>query len=209
MSVLSRQLLELTPTRVDGVMNLLIVPSRLPDTAKGQRLPSQAVRDNYLRDMCFISKVNDEWIGTAYRVRDAASGVGTLCRMVVRRTNDSNPFINERLISDLSWLVSTSRVDHTNFHQVVDGVVHFWADPYTIEGGFTHNYGFTNRLLPAYIDLELAVLEPSAVAKFRARMAPGVLNPTPAATAYLEKQIGRTHVFRQRVAIKARASEND
>ena len=222
MSVLTREMLEMTPTRTDGSANLLIVPSRLPDTSSGQRLPSQAVRDNYLRDISFISKVNDEWIGTAYRIREAASGVGTLCRMVVRRTNESNPFINEQVIRDLSWLISTSRVDHTNFHQVVDGVVHFWVDPYTPEGllssnaffqlagqGTTLSYGFTNRLLPAYVDVELAVLEPSTVAKFRARMIPGDPTPPARATAFLEKQIGRTHVFRQRVAIKAKTSEND
>jgi hypothetical protein len=219
MSILTRELQSMRPTHVDGAMNLLVVPSefpvRPPDTLTTQRLPSQATRDNYLRDLCFITRENDEWVATAYRVRNAASGVGTLYRMEVRRTNNSRPDLSALALSDLSWLVSTSRVDHTNFHQVVDGVVHFWVDAYTVDGWISSNglfqlpgqaatlsYGFTNRVLPAYVDLELAVLEPGAVEKFRAR-------PTTAATEYLSRQIGRTHVFRQRVAIRAGTSATE
>ena len=221
MSVLTRDLQEMASTRFDGSMNFLVVPSeftrRPPDSATVQRLPSSALRDNYLRDFCFLSRANDEWIATAYRVAGSATGVGTLYRMQVRRTNDSNPLISEQVIRDLSWMVATSRVDHTNFHQVVDGVVHLWADAYTGDGLLSSNaffhvagqastlsYGFTNRALPAFVDLELAILEPGAVEKFRARLdsaAPDT--PTPQATTFLEKQIGRTHFFRQRVAIKA------
>jgi hypothetical protein len=208
-------------------MNFLIVPSELgtrpADATTAQRLPSGVLRDNYLRDFCFLSKVNDEWIARAYRVADSATGVGTLYRMEVRRTNDSNPLINEVIIRDLSWLVSTSRVDHTNFHQVVDGVVHLWADAYSVDGVLSSNaffrvagqastmsYGFTNRALPAFVDLELALLEPGAVEKFRARLDPGNGPPSVRATKFLETQIGRTHFFRQRVAIKAgRAAANE
>jgi len=219
MSILGRELQAMAPTQIDTAMNFLVTPSPTLsslDAFTPQKLPSNAVRENYLRDICFLSKENDEWVGTAYRIRDSATGVGTLCRMEERRNVDSNPLINEQIIRELSWLVSTSRVDHTNFHQVADGVVHLWADAYTVDGVLSSNaffrlagqastlsVGFTNRLLPAFVDLELGILEPSAVAKFRARLdQPGNV-VTPRATEYLERQIGRTHVFRQRVAIRA------
>jgi hypothetical protein len=64
-------------------------------------------------------------------------------------------------------------------------------------------YGFRSNALPAYLDIELAVLEPTALAKFRAR---GEIGPAQAAE-YLARQIGRTHVFRQRVAIRPAATE--
>src|SRR5216117_652736 len=124
------------------------------------------------------SRVNDEWIGTTYRVSNAISGVGTVYRLVEKRTNDSNPNIRRQITWDLSQFISTAtprdaRIG-TNFHQLLDGVVHFNAEAYDTNGMIFSNaffgmgYGFTNSLLPAYVDLELGVLESSAVAKFRA-----------------------------------------
>jgi len=224
MSLVMRGLMEMAPTQitdtqVQPVTNCLIVPSEWqqlasPDASTVQLLPSQAARLNYLRDLCYISRVGDDWYATAYRISNAVSGVGTLYRMVEHWTNNSNP---ELTISDvlvpLSHLMVTSRVDHPSFHQVVDGVVHFSPLPCnrfgqaaaTVTNAFrlpgqaaTDSYAFTNTMLPAYIDLELAVLEPGAVEKFRARAS---IDPA-RATNFLATQIGRTHVFRQRVAIQ-------
>ena len=103
--------------------------------------------------------------------------------------------------------LATPRIN-TNFHQVLDGVVHFNAEAYDTNGMIFSNaffgagYGFTNSMLPAYVDVELAILEPGAVAKFRARAQTSLLR----ATNYLADQSGRTHVFRQRVAVKPAAS---
>ena len=59
-------------------------------------------------------------------------------------------------------------------------------------------YGFRSNALPAYFDVELAILEPSTLTKFRVQSEIGYSN----GTNYLARQAGRTHVFRQRVAIR-------
>jgi hypothetical protein len=69
----------------------------------------------------------------------------------------------------------------------------------------TRVYAFARELTPAYLDLELAVLEPSVVAKFRAREETSHTR----ATNYLADQIGRTHLFRQRIAVKAGSAPPD
>ena len=63
MSILSRELQGMAPTHTDTAMNFLVMPSeptlRSPDAFTPQKLPSNAVRENYLRDICFLSKEND------------------------------------------------------------------------------------------------------------------------------------------------------
>jgi len=221
MSLLTRELQEMAATDVEFTTNFLVVPSESPplppDARTVQVLPSGVARMNFLRDLCFMTRVNDEWIGTAYRVSNAVEsvetlGVGTLYRLVERRTNDSNPQIRRQITSELSRFISeaTPRTT-TNFHQVLDGVVHFSAEAYDTNGMIFTNaffgmgYGFTNGMLPAYVDLEMAILEPGAVAKFRARAD----NSIGQATNYLARQSGRTHLFRQRIAIKPGATTYD
>ena len=128
-------------------------------------------------------------------------------------------------------------LDTNLFHRVIDGVVSLTITPYDTNGapyvqnipnppnvsGATDLYGNTNdnlhvvqnadpslryfafrsNALPAYLDIELAVLEPSALTKFRAREEIGAAQ----AAEYLARQIGRTHVFRQRVAIRPAATQ--
>jgi hypothetical protein len=221
MGILTRELQEMIPLREWDRMNLLITPPAeksifpapppMPDGVTAQDILGGQTRNNYLRDVCFLTKENDEWVGVAYRFSNVVSGVGTLYRMEERRYGDSNPESNRLILRDISQLVTTSRVDNLSFHQVLDGVVHFYIDPFytnglAIKNQFqlpgqveTYSYGFTNQWLPAQLDVELGVLEPSAVSKFRARLDVS-LNQ---ATNYLARTSGRTHLFRQRVAIKA------
>ena len=57
-------------------------------------------------------------------------------------------------------------------------------------------FEFFDGELPAYVDIELAVMEPATLTKFRGR------DDRTAALDFLSRQIGRTHVFRQRGAIR-------
>jgi len=241
MGIITRELQQAVPTLVDPtlvdaaraklpVMNLLSTPSeptlRPVNDLTVQDLLGGDTRENYLRDLCFIMRENDEWVGVAYRISNAVAGVGLLCRMEQRRTNDTNPDINRLLLSDLSYLLATSRVDNPNlFHPVADGIVHFFVEAYDHDGNIATNaqfslpgqtlplsYGFTNwpsyvstNWMPAHIDLELGVLEPTVVGKFRARLDGNPTDPLyrERATNYLARQVGRTHLFRQRIQIKS------
>ena len=71
-------------------------------------------------------------------------------------------------------------------------------------GNDDYDYYFTNYL-PSYLDVELGVLDPRAVAQFRARL----VNPTlavqvgnPGAWSYLTNHVGSIHLFKQRIPIR-------
>jgi hypothetical protein len=81
------------------------------------------------------------------------------------------------------------------------------AGRYTIAGDETKGYAFTGSALPAFVDVELAVLEPAALTRFKYRAesdGPGY----PKARAYLAEQAGRLHVFRQRIPIRAASADS-
>jgi prepilin-type N-terminal cleavage/methylation domain-containing protein len=225
MNLLTRDLQGVASVGADpAVTNLVILPpENLLEVS--QLLVSGAPRYGWLQDLCFMSRDGDEWIGTAYRFSNAVSGVGTLCRLVERRAIDSNPATAASTNAALSWLVSTVTPDkanlppylNTTFSPLLDGIVHFSVDAYDAAGLIFTNaflpdrdnpapfgYGFTSTNLPAYLDIQIAMLEPSALAKFRARVDFSLPFPQSIerATNYLSRQIGKTHVFRQRIALK-------
>ncbi len=70
-------------------------------------------------------------------------------------------------------------------------------------------FEFFSNALPAYLDIELSILEPSAIEKFNARVDPALAYPQSIdrATNYLARQIGRIHVFRQRVAVRPSSTD--
>jgi hypothetical protein len=60
-----------------------------------------------------------------------------------------------------------------------------------------YEYTFTNNAVPAYLDLELSIMEPSVWERFKA-----IPNAAPARqAAYLSRQVAAIHVFRRRVPI--------
>ena len=119
--------------------------------------------------------------------------------------------------------------DHApDFSLVLDGVVNFTVRAFDPAGQVLYGSRFfvpphnlvdfictnaldssgiiTNQFLPAYIEIELAVLEPANLARFKAR---AELDPTPnkqTARDYLRRKAGQVHIFRQRVPIRPAAT---
>lgn len=60
---------------------------------------------------------------------------------------------------------------------------------------------FSSNALPAYVELELGVLEDRTLAKYQA-LTNGGVNPGSAAYNYLTSHAGQVHVFRQRIPIR-------
>lgn len=171
-----------------------------------------------------------EWGGTAYHVSNAVSGVGVLYRFVTNRVRETLPHWNSNSIVEVSDAISYRiQPGDPRWSRVMDGIVSLKITPVFTNGiaffdndpvlfpGRTgvdsfgnqhtnasfhvvtpHFFGFIGDGLPAYVDVELAILEPSTLAKFRAQSEVSFEN----GTNYLSRQIGRTHVFRQRVAIR-------
>jgi Tfp pilus assembly protein PilV len=225
-SLLMREMQEAAAADLLEVTNLVIVPS-YPRTPTPQTLSSGEVHDNILHDLCFLQRRNDEWTGVAYRLTNAISGVGTLVRYSWSSANDSNPFVNDTIKSNLSLAVF-NRPGPTNYgSQVLDGVVHFQVEAYDADGVLYRDYrdtvpgqveesyvrrdkgkdvfAFMSTNLPAYLDLELRVLEPATLARFRVREQTDLLAGGSTRLEYLNRQIGRTHVFRQRIPVRAAA----
>jgi prepilin-type N-terminal cleavage/methylation domain-containing protein len=182
-------------------------------------------RVNALEEMYFLSLLNKQWIGTGYRVlamnangiptNFANTGVGTLCRFRL-----SNHVANVRSPPLFSRVMDVAPATLTNFQRVIDGVVHFRVRAYDHNGilitnNFNTNilsgvfvstnvfnndveyaYAFTNKALPAYLELELAVLEPHVLERYRSY--PNAI----VASNYLARQAGAIHLFQQRIPIR-------
>jgi prepilin-type N-terminal cleavage/methylation domain-containing protein len=222
MNFLPRELQQITATGLP-VTNLAVIAA-INATDTVELLPTGGERYNFLNDLCFLSRAGDVWTGTAYRFSNAVTGVGALYRLSSSITNDSHPDTNVMWLTNLSEFVcqATPYNTITGFRPVIDGVVHFSVLGYDIDGmvftnwnGFKGNTpyvvndSYTNNVLPAYLDIEMAVLRPDTFDKFKARLDP--LAPFPQnilrATNYLAKQIGNTDVFRQRVVIRPAATD--
>jgi type II secretory pathway pseudopilin PulG len=200
------------------VTNAGVVPVQLPDGTTSY---------NVLQDMFFLTRNNDDWNGVGYFVdrTAASSAVGTLYRFNAV-TNNVPPVLHE------SWLTNflgAARPQHV--HRMVDGVVHFQVTPYDARGrvysefpnvdwiaqaktnlppdviaDITNNVcvrvtgeiRFHKSYLPASVDLEIGILEPETVRKFRAIESANAA----AAQTYLSNNIGKMHLFRQRIPIR-------
>lgn len=232
MSLLVRDLQEMSAFHDQQVLEFTRLTNCVIEPSAGlnlttQKLPTGGVRDNRLQDIVFLSQNGDQWFGTAYRVAFSSNGVGVLQRFTTNRFRDTLPARTGNLLAEIAG--DLSRLDpevSPSFHRVLDGVVGLTFTPHftngiaytnTLRGGslveidgriIDHNsavYLFVSNKVPAYVDVELAVVEQNILARFRARDADAAGQAS--ALEYLDRQVGKTHVFRQRVAIRPAASE--
>ena len=221
---------EMYPSRDNGVTNFYAVPSGA--LRIDMPLPNNAVMENLLQDVTFLTRRGNEWTATSYRVHHA-NGAGTLYRAVVS-TNLAAMVVDARarpidqrltvanLISNAMQtftppysITNTPPKSSVIFDRIADGVVHFRVHAYDKKGirlvdtnsVYAHNwneiYSFTNWV-PEYVELELGILDPKAMKQFQAREDNSVK-----AQDYLKKQGYRTHLFHQRVEIRSRREEFD
>lgn len=222
-SVLSRDLAAMTAAGDYEYTNLLAITV----TNVVLSLPDSSKITNTLQDVFFITKQNDDWIGTGYFIdRDSVAGaVGTLYRFNVE-TNGPVPR------DEWLRLFALAKVGQTNVHRVADGILRFQLVPYDARGRIYWEFpypGWTNTTasnlppaevqdiednifvradggevrfgktyLPAFVDLEVGILEPEATRKFNAIGA----NNAAAAHTFLIDQVGKMHLFRPRIAIR-------
>lgn len=173
-----------------------------------------------VQDVFFITRRNDEWTAEGYFVEDRGYGVGTLYRFTAQ-TNGPYP--------DARWfnyfVGNAGRTPGlTNVHRISDGVIHFHVEafdargrPYPIDDPTTTEHGvtyvgpfpyyrmmFASNALPAFVEVQIGIMEPEALRKFNAISASVGNNQAPA-QAFLSQQIGKLHMFRQRVPIRNHA----
>jgi type II secretory pathway pseudopilin PulG len=145
-------------------------------------------------------------------------GAGTLYRYQKEIPVNQDPFLlysnfnafrNDRAIRTIDPRFST------NVSRLIDGVVHFKITPYNTLGQWLTNdlanikatnqwadggYFFLSNAVPASVEIELSVLEDRVWQRYKA------INDTPAESQarylYLSNNVGRIHLFRQRVALR-------
>lgn len=178
-----------------------------------QGLSVQQVRTNVLQEAYWFSRLGNVLHGTSLRVINARNGVGTLARFDFAVTNP--PRHQLRLFPTVAMATAT------NYAQLLDGVIHLRFATYDHDGfpiipapWNTNIYRgvqrtnelvapaetrvqFLSNALPAYVELELGVIEPSALTRFRA-----FPSDSDFARNFLSNRIGQVHLFRQRVPIR-------
>lgn len=252
MDLLARELEQIAPSEAPDYIdnfgirrratNFFVEPSLVffPDSTLNfswktplmQELPGNPVsRTNLLQRFYFLSKLNQDWIGTGYEVvpDDQNRAIGTLYRYSATNYPRGN-FLN------LSGQFLRSPI--TNLSRIADGIVHlrlraFAKNGYLIttniftgtnatfalrpNGPYTNvpnalAYGsaaysstaderqaacyFMSNALPGYLELELGVLEPQILQKYRS------IGVTSAALQYLSNHVAQVHIFRQRIPVR-------
>jgi len=207
-----------------------------------QTLPGMAtniLRTNSIQRLFFISRLNQDWLGTGYEVLpDDNNGiVGTLYRFYRTNTPRSGliSLSGNFIAATRNALLNTSAGQPvTNLSRIADGIVHFRVQAYA-QNGFlivtnsaratnafavvpngpqpyytnawntiacatpfnraqTATY-FMSNAIPAYVDIELGILEPQILQRYRSIPIAAVQRQ------YLADHVAQVHLFRQRVAI--------
>ncbi|MCX6895096.1 MAG: hypothetical protein NTZ16_06280 [Verrucomicrobia bacterium] len=176
-----------------------------PQTNNFQSLPGSSMqRKNTLGEFFFLTRSNLTWTGIGYFMDPVTNGVGTLYRYQTNASGSQTPGL-----PSIAGKYALS-------HRVADGIVHLRLQAYNtngvlldppIPGAWTNvsaswnlgeiAYTFTSNAVPAYVELELGVLEYPALKKLQAL-------PSAARAAYLarEQTAGRVHIFRRHIAVR-------
>src|SRR6185369_13604964 len=177
-----------------------------------QPLPGSATRTNELDEVFLLTRYNDLWSGIGYRVDNTNDGVGTLYRFVA-----TNSISRVATLSPAFFNTPIHRSDGSvtnRFHRVLDGVVHLRVlpsrsngesyfpkdldvvnDPRNILVASDRFSTFFNERMPAYVEVELGVLEPAVYEQFKVQ--PAALKRT-----FLASKAAQVHLFRQRIPIR-------
>jgi hypothetical protein len=239
MDLLARELEQMAPSESPDIIvgasaryratNFFVEPSPAFNWTKPlvQELPGNAQsRTNLIQRFFFLSKLNQDWLGTGYEVlSDDANGcVGTLYRYAA--TNYPRGYLLPLSAQFLSTPV-------TNLSRIADGIVHlrlraFAKNGYLVTtnyltgtnasyplaqtGRYTNmvnalTYGasadhrqaacyFMSNAVPAYLELEMGILEPQILQKYRS------IPLGPPARQYLSNHVAQVHIFRQRIPVR-------
>ena len=222
MDLITRQLALMAAMGRTNTPNLVLF--RTPTIAPViQPLPSAPggliafARTNSLWQVYFAAREGARLDGTGFRVTDAANGVGTLGQL--------NISLAIRDLTGANLIPAMMLAAETNYSRVIDGVIHFRVQAFDSRGypmvlqyqdgdevndrypgvRLERDRGlrtetqttFFYRALPAYVEVELGILEPQTLEQYRSFP----LN-SDFARKFLADHVGQVHLFRQRVPIR-------
>jgi type II secretory pathway pseudopilin PulG len=186
-----------------------IFPSPIPSGSlpTPQPAPNDVV-PVFFAETYWLKHVNDDWQPVGYFVVDdpvqrTNYGVGTLYRFSTNTANRAGVSFDQ-VPALFSMFNKAQATDANVVHRVSDGIVHFQIAAVSVETNLTQtnfvrtsSFIFTETL-PAFIDVEIGVLEPQVLKQFHSIKDLSL----PAAKDFLQKHSGQIHFFRERVPIR-------
>ena len=203
-----------------------------------QGLPGTAtVRTNQVQRFFFLSKLNQDVIGTGYLVvpDDANGMVGTLYRFSGTNQRSAPVTVSGAFLSAANIALGNMQqgLSVTNLSRIADGLVHLRVRAFSTNGSLivagTRTNGFAltpnpigpyavvgdtivvannafdplqtacyfmKEAVPAYIEVEMGMLEPQTTQRYRSIGVPAVQR------TYLSNHVAQVHIFRQRIPIR-------
>ena len=211
MELLVRELQEMTRISDDRIVNLYASTNLNPLVQPRVGQPQV----NVLQDYYFGIKSNDMWTGIGYYVDPVGSsgGVGTLYRYSSSEPEMAGVFPYNLNLTNLYFRYTNSIPNApTNppmaWHRVADNIIHLRLIPYDDDGRLYTNINLLNYIFPyliaanqveyspASLDLELGILEPRTLERYRA-----ITDPIKA-EHFLTNSADKVHIFRQRIPIR-------
>jgi hypothetical protein len=222
--LLSRELEQITPGNSQFSTSFvaeLAPPTRLGMTPTPVQLdlpPSPTLtRTDMLQQIYFVTHENQSWKAIGYLVDTPQKGLGTLYRFEFPTYRTNQPDGLMRVFDNDAQALYNSGNVSSNLRRIMDGVVVLNTRLYDTAGYEINQVSntcknatvftelalankpraqFFSNAVPAYVEFELGVLEPSVLEKYKSI-------PVPAIQAqFLKDQISHVHVFRQRVAVR-------
>jgi prepilin-type N-terminal cleavage/methylation domain-containing protein len=216
-----QDLQQITPT---GQTNGLNFFAEIPNYTPAQMtLPANAnPRTNIFQDLFFMTRQNQYWSGIGYYVRTNASYFGNVSPVGTLYRFETNMHVVDFAGNGyLPFLTFQNATNTSSISKVLDGVVEFHVRCFDDKGLFITNgspvstnqfvnitnslliapgevefYGFSNNVTPAFVELEVGVLEPAVLKRLKSL-------PTAALqSSFLASHAGNVQVFRQRIAIR-------
>lgn len=181
---------------------------------------------NIIQELFFLTPSppnNGVWTGIGYRLQpsDEYNSIGSLYRYYVSGLTFTNSLAASNVFGQ-NTIFRNANV-WTNYNRIIDGVTYFRVLAYEPNGvlitngnfnlanspqtiqvkadpnypGYDYQYAFYSNAVPAYVEIELGILETQALERYRS-YGPG----TQAANNYLTTHPGVVHIFRQRIPIR-------
>jgi hypothetical protein len=216
MDMVSTDLRQVSDAQVSTVTNLYWSWAGSNQYVQYAGVGTGAVRTNQQDDIFFLVHTNTEWTGIGYAVSNSVNPcLGTLYRFAVSTNfhlNPNNVVDNTLFAQFYSGIVNQSF--GSNWHAVADGVIDlklrafdqngndpFYSIDYNDPSGEPGLYPITSNNiiltnLPHSIELEMAVLEPDAIAQARA-----IAGNLHGVSNFLANAAAKVDVFRQRINI--------
>lgn len=222
--IMARDLEQITPSYVSNTPNFFL-DTPLGYTVPLVQTNALDSFTNNISEFYFLTRYNQTWNGIGYKVvfSDVGRQIGALYRyyapnIYISYTNNQTTPSGLDLRNQAGIFTNFYAMDPSaTTNRIIDGVVNLRIrlfDPHgapLMAGNIPYNtrvltntfsgeyvYGlFTSNALPAFVEVELGVLETRTFENYRA-----FTNNAAAAQEFLRKHAAQVHVFRQRIPLR-------